>query len=103
LGEPRAGGEIEFLPAAPQLAEVLSRKLLRSIVQTGSGIENVALVKISGLKAKISNMRCMVIEQFKENAAPEIYRRLREKGRMIPEGLNYASSWIDHQLKLAGK
>jgi hypothetical protein len=45
----------------------------------------------------------MVIEQFKENAAPEIYRRLRENGRMIPEGLNYASSRIDQKLKPAGK
>jgi hypothetical protein len=31
-------------------------------------------------------MLYMVIERFKENAAPEIYRRLREKGRMMPEG-----------------
>jgi hypothetical protein len=44
-------------------------------------------------------MHYLVIERFKESAAPEIYRRLREKGRMMPEGLNYFSSWIDHQLK----
>ena len=37
----------------------------------------------------------MVIERFKEGAAPEIYRRFREKGRMMPEGLEYVSSWID--------
>ncbi|PYJ22344.1 MAG: hypothetical protein DME99_05715 [Verrucomicrobia bacterium] len=40
-------------------------------------------------------MLYMVIERFKEGAAPEVYRRFREKGRMMPEGLEYASSWID--------
>jgi hypothetical protein len=43
-------------------------------------------------------MHYMVIERFKD--APGIYKRLREKGRMMPEGLNYVSSWIDHNLKI---
>jgi hypothetical protein len=42
-------------------------------------------------------MLYMVIEQFKD--APAIYKRLDEKGRMMPEGLKYVSSWIDHNLK----
>ena len=42
-------------------------------------------------------MLYMVIERFKD--APAIYRRLREKGRMMPEGLEYVSSWIDIDLK----
>jgi hypothetical protein len=42
-------------------------------------------------------MLYMVIERFKD--APSIYRRLREKGRMMPEGLEYVSSWIDVDLK----
>jgi len=42
-------------------------------------------------------MHYMLIEQFKD--APASYRRLSEKGRMMPEGLNYVSSWIDHNLK----
>jgi len=42
-------------------------------------------------------MHYLVIERFKD--APAIYRRLSEKGRMMPEGLNYVSSWIDHHLK----
>jgi len=45
-------------------------------------------------------MLYMVIEHFKEDAAPEIYRRFREKGRMMPEGLEYASSWIDLDFKV---
>jgi len=44
-------------------------------------------------------MLYMVIERFKEGVAPEIYRRFREKGRMMPDGLGYVSSWIDHDLK----
>lgn len=40
-------------------------------------------------------MLYMVIERFRKGAAPEIYRRLREKGRMMPAGLEYVSSWID--------
>lgn len=39
----------------------------------------------------------MVVERFKD--APAIYRRLREKGRLMPEGLEYISSWIDVNLK----
>jgi hypothetical protein len=42
-------------------------------------------------------MLYMVVEHFKD--APAIYRRLHEKGRMVPEGLEYVSSWIDVDLK----
>jgi hypothetical protein len=44
-------------------------------------------------------MLYMVIERFKEGTALEIYRRFREKGRMMPEGLEYISSWIDLSFK----
>ncbi len=42
-------------------------------------------------------MLYMVVEHFKDEA--EIYRRFREKGRMMPEGLSYISSWIDTDFK----
>ena len=45
-------------------------------------------------------MLYMVIERFKEGAAPQIYQRLRDKGRMMPEGLQYISSWIDLDFKI---
>jgi hypothetical protein len=45
-------------------------------------------------------MLYMVIERFKDGAAPEIYRRFRENGRMTPEGLEYVSSWIDSDFKI---
>lgn len=42
-------------------------------------------------------MLYMVIERFKD--APAIYKRFREKGRMMPDGLKYISSWIDRDFK----
>lgn len=39
-------------------------------------------------------MRYMVVERFKPGAAGAIYRRAREKGRMLPEGLRYVDSWV---------
>ncbi|WP_414581921.1 DUF3303 domain-containing protein [Scytonema sp. PCC 10023] len=37
----------------------------------------------------------MVIEHFKNRDAVPIYRRFREQGRMMPEGLNYVGSWVE--------
>ncbi len=45
-------------------------------------------------------MLYLVIEHFKDGAAPEIYRRFREKGRMMPQGLKYVSSCIDLDFKV---
>lgn len=40
-------------------------------------------------------MLYMVNEKFKTAGVKEVYRRSKEKGRMLPQGLNYASSWVD--------
>ena len=40
-------------------------------------------------------MLFMVIEHFNPGAAPEIYRRARERGRQMPAGLEYIDSWVD--------
>lgn len=40
-------------------------------------------------------MLFMVVERFKNRDARAIYSRLREKGRMMPEGLTYVGSWIE--------
>jgi hypothetical protein len=45
-------------------------------------------------------MLYMVIERFKEGATPQIYQRLSQQGRMMPNGLKYVSSWIDHDFKI---
>src|SRR4051812_16327689 len=47
------------------------------------------------MAAQKINMLYMVIEHFRDGAAPEIYKRLSEKGRMMPDGLSYISSWIE--------
>jgi hypothetical protein len=44
-------------------------------------------------------MLYMVIEHFKPGTASEIYRRAKEQGRMMPEGLEYVSSWVDLEFK----
>ena len=40
-------------------------------------------------------MLFMVIETFKNNDALAVYQRLREQGRMMPNGLRYINSWIE--------
>lgn len=37
----------------------------------------------------------MIIEYFNAGAAPDIYRRARDKGRQLPPGLEYVDSWVD--------
>jgi hypothetical protein len=41
----------------------------------------------------------MVIERFRSrDAAEAVYRRFDERGRMLPEGLRYVSSWVAAEL-----
>lgn len=39
-------------------------------------------------------MLYMVVEQFKNHRAKQVYRRVQKKGRMLPEGLHYVNSWV---------
>ena len=39
-------------------------------------------------------MLYMIVERFRGGDAAPVYRRFREKGRMMPEGLRYVSSWV---------
>lgn len=39
-------------------------------------------------------MLFMVIEKFRDQDAKPVYRRFREKGRLLPEGLTFVSSWV---------
>ncbi len=43
-------------------------------------------------------MLFMVIERFKNRDARAVYRRLRDKGRSMPDGLKYINSWIEASL-----
>ncbi|HEY2996834.1 MAG TPA: DUF3303 family protein [Methylomirabilota bacterium] len=39
-------------------------------------------------------MLFMVVERFRNQDAKSIYRRLRDKGRMMPDGLKFVSSFV---------
>lgn len=39
-------------------------------------------------------MLYMIIERFKNGDPVPVYRRFRDQGRQVPDGLEYVSSWI---------
>jgi hypothetical protein len=41
----------------------------------------------------------MIVERFSAGDAAEIYRRVREGGRSIPDGLRYVDSWVRADLR----
>lgn len=43
-------------------------------------------------------MQFMVIETFRDQDAKSVYRRLRDRGRALPEGLVFVASWISADL-----
>lgn len=40
-------------------------------------------------------MLFMVIERFRDNDMVPIYKKLRDGGRLLPEGLKYLDSWVE--------
>jgi hypothetical protein len=40
-------------------------------------------------------MLFMVVEHYKPGTSARIYERVKERGRMIPPGLEYVDSWVD--------
>ena len=44
-------------------------------------------------------MLYMVVEHFRNGDAVPVYRRFRERGRMMPPGLSYVASWVDRKLE----
>ena len=40
-------------------------------------------------------MLFMVIERFRHGDAKAVYERFRERGRMMPDGLDYVDSWVE--------
>jgi hypothetical protein len=41
----------------------------------------------------------MVVEHFRNGDPVPVYRRFRERGRLMPDGVNYVSSWVDEKLE----
>ena len=44
-------------------------------------------------------MLYMIIERFYPGKIKELYKRLDEEGRFIPEGVTYVDSWIDEKIE----
>ena len=40
-------------------------------------------------------MLFMLIERFRDNDMLPIYKKVRDEGRMLPEGLKYVDSWVE--------
>ena len=40
-------------------------------------------------------MLFMIIERFHDSDAVPAYKRVRDEGRMLPEGLRYVDSWVE--------
>jgi hypothetical protein len=43
-------------------------------------------------------MLYMVIERFRNGDPVPVYRRFREEGRLMPEGVEYHGSWVTQDL-----
>jgi len=43
-------------------------------------------------------MLFMVVETFRNQDAKSVYRRFRDKGRQMPDGLAFVSSWVSADL-----
>ena len=45
-------------------------------------------------------MLFMIIEKFHPGKVKNLYQRFEEKGRLMPEGVNYINSWIDSKINI---
>ena len=45
-------------------------------------------------------MLYMIIEKFHSGKGKLIYQRFKEKGRMMPEGVEYINSWINEPVSI---
>jgi hypothetical protein len=44
-------------------------------------------------------MTFMIVESFRAGDPVPVYRRFREQGRLLPDGLRYVASWVSEDLK----
>ena len=42
----------------------------------------------------------MIVERFRNKDPVPVYRRFRDRGRLMPDGLQYITSWVDEKLEL---
>jgi hypothetical protein len=46
------------------------------------------------LQSRAISILYMVIERYRDGDPEPVYRRFRESGRMLPDGLEYVDSWV---------
>src|SRR6266446_10622769 len=44
-------------------------------------------------------MQYMIIEHFRDGDPLPVYRRLRDQGRLVPQGLRYVASWVTEDFR----
>jgi hypothetical protein len=44
-------------------------------------------------------MLYMVVERFRDGDPAPVYRRFRDRGRLLPDGLRYLASWVTDDLR----
>ncbi len=44
-------------------------------------------------------MLYMVVERFRDGDPAPVYRRFRDRGRLLPDGLRYVASWVTDDLR----
>lgn len=44
-------------------------------------------------------MLFMIVEHFRDDDAVPVYRRFRDRGRLMPEGLRYVASWVTEDFR----
>ena len=42
----------------------------------------------------------MIIERFRPDLIRDLYKRFDQKGRLMPEGVEYLDSWIDENMDI---
>lgn len=45
-------------------------------------------------------MLYMIIERFHHDKVKQLYQRFAEKGRMLPDGVEYINSWISEDVSI---
>ena len=45
-------------------------------------------------------MLFMIVERFRNGDPVPVYRRFRDRGRQLPQGVNYIGSWVADDLRL---
>ena len=63
--------------------------------RNSSGVIDVASSSWVGRGSRNAPQSCLVNERFKNRDAGSVYDRFAERGRMMPDGVQYVTSWVE--------